>query len=164
LRQLDGKVVSGANLQVEAYQRDNLLSNITLKEDPSRPGSYHAVLSGVPMGAVRLNLLGDRIKELLASENYNNALETTIAIDPNAMLELRNPLCDMPLLREIAQASGGMVVPPTGLEAALRQLNLDPETSETISKITLWNRWDLFYLFLGCLTIEWIGRKLLGLS
>jgi hypothetical protein len=164
LRQLDGKVVSGATLQIEAWHADNLLQNITLKEDASRPGNYHAALAGMPMGLVRLNLLGDRVKELLASENYSRPLETTITVDPHASLELRNPLCNLPLLREIAEASGGMMVPPTGLEAALRQLNLEPESSETISKAALWARWDLFYLFLGCLSLEWAGRKYLGLS
>ena len=164
LRQLDGKVVSGAALQIEAWQRDNLLHNVTLKEDAGRPGSYHALVPDAPMGVVKLNLLGDRVKELLASENYLRPLETTITVDPNAMLELRNPLCNLPLLREIADASGGMIVPPTGLEAALGQLNLEPETSESVSKKALWNRWDLFFLFLGCLSLEWAGRKYLGLS
>ena len=164
LRQLDGKVVSGSTLQVEAWQQGNLLQNVTLKEDANRPGSYHALLSEAPMGVVKLNLLGDRVKELLASENYLQAIETIVTIDPNAMLELRNPLCNMPLLREIADASGGLIVPPTGLEAALGQLNFEPETSESVSKKALWNRWDLFFLFIGCLCLEWAGRKYLGLS
>ncbi len=164
LRQLDGKVVSGAMLQVEAWHGENLVHNVALREDASRPGSYHALLPDAPTGVVRLNLLGDRLSELLASENYVRPIETTITIDPNAMLELRNPLCNMPLLREIAEASGGMIVPPTGLEAAFGRLNLEPETSEIISKKTLWNRWDLFYLFIACLSLEWAGRKYLKLS
>ena len=57
-----------------------------------------------------------------------------------------------------------MIVPPTGLEAAMGRLNLEPETSEIISKKSLWNRWDLFYLFLACLSLEWAGRKYLRLS
>jgi hypothetical protein len=164
LRQLDGKVVSGADLQVEAWQRDSLLHNVTLKEDAGRPGTYHALLSEIPMGVIKLNLVGDRLKELLASENYLRPIETTITVDPNALLELRNPLCNLPLLREIADASGGLIVPPTGLEAALGQLNFEPETSESVSKKTLWNRWDLFFLFIACLCLEWAGRKYLGLS
>ena len=57
-----------------------------------------------------------------------------------------------------------MIVPPNGLEAALGRPNLEPETSETVSKKALWNRWDLFFLFLGCLSLEWAGRKYWGLS
>ncbi len=164
LRQLDGKLVSGAAMQIEAWQQDRLLQNIPLKEDANRPGSYHALLSEAPMGVIRLHMVGDRVAELLASERYTRPLETTVTIDPNAMIELRNPLCNMPLLREIADASGGLIVPPTGLEAAMSQINFDPETSENISKKALWNRWDLFCLFLGCLSLEWAGRKYLGLS
>ncbi len=164
LRQLDGKVVSGAALQVEAWQADRLLHSMTLKEDAGRPGSYHAMLPDSPTGVVRLTLQGDRIPELLAMEKYDRPIETSITIQPNAMLELRNPLCNLPLLREIADASGGLVVPPTGLRAAMEQLDLDPETTEIVTKKSLWNRWDLFYLFIGCLTLEWAGRKYLRLS
>ena len=116
------------------------------------------------MGVVKLNLLGDRAKELLASENYLRPIETMLTVEPSALLELRNPLCNLPLLREIADASGGLIVPPTGLEAALGQLNFEPETSESVSRKTLWNRWDLFFLFIACLSLEWAGRKYLGLS
>jgi len=79
------------------------------------------------------------------------------------MVELRHPLCNLPLLREIADASGGMIVPPTGLPAALRQLNLEPDVNETVSK----NRCGtagIVRLFLACLSLEWAGRKYVGLS
>jgi hypothetical protein len=164
LRQLDGKVVSGAELQVEAWQGDRMIHGVALKEDVSRPGSYHALLPDSPTGVVRLVLLGDRVTDLLAMEKYTRPIETTITIQPNAMLELRNPLCNLSLLREIADGSGGLVVPPTGLQAAMEQLDLEPETTEIVTKKTLWNRWDLFYLFIGCLSLEWAGRKYLRLS
>ncbi|MHA3774447.1 hypothetical protein ACXR0O_23215 [Verrucomicrobiota bacterium sgz303538] len=164
LRQLDGKPVSGADLQVELLQRDKVIRDVPLKEDANRPGRYHAVLTELPAGPARFHLHGARVNELLAVEKYSRPIETTVNIDPSAVLELRNPLCNMSLLREIADASGGMIVPPTGLEAAMRQLNLEPETSETVSKEPLWNRWDLFWLFVACLSLEWAGRKYLGLS
>ena len=164
LRHLDGRIVSGATLQVEAWQHGRVLQSVALKEDESRPGSYLAMVPQSPLGPLKLQLHGDRLKELLATEKYTRPIETTVSIDPSAMLELRNPLCNLPLLREIANASGGMIVPPTGLEAAFQQLNLDPEVTENLSKQPLWNRWDLFWLFLGCLGLEWAGRKYLGLS
>ncbi len=164
LRQLDGKPVGGAILHIETSQGDHIVNDVVVKEDTSRPGTYRAQVPEAPTGLIRLHLMGDRVTELLASEGYSRPLETTITVDPNAMVELRNPLCNMPLLREIADASGGMIVPPTGLAAALGQLNLEPETSEIVTKKPLWNRWDLFYIFIGCLTLEWAGRKYLGLS
>ena len=164
LTQLDGRAVSGAALQVSASSEGNLLQELPVKEDAARPGTYLATLPQLPAGPIKLQASGERVRELLASENYRRPVETTINVDPNAMLELRHPLCNLPLLREIADASGGMIVPPTGLKAAHQQLNLDPEILETITRQPLWNRWDLFWLFIACLTLEWAGRKIAGLS
>ena len=68
------------------------------------------------------------------------------------------------MLREIAAASGGMLVPPTGLRAALQQIDLEPEVLEEAAKMPLWDRWDLCWIFIVCLSLEWAGRKYLGLS
>lgn len=164
LRQLDGRPVAGASLHVEAVHEGKVVQDIPVREDPARPGSYHGALEQLPVGPVKLQVSGDRLKSLLALENYQRPIETTVQIDPSGMLELRHPLCNLSLLREIADASGGMVVPPTGLPAALKQLNLDPEVLESISKQPLWTRWDLLAVFIGCLALEWSLRKYLGLS
>lgn len=164
LRQLDGRAVSGAACRLVALQDGKLLQEIALKEDGSRPGSYLGALEQLPTGPVRLELTGDKVTTLLADEKYRRPIETTVSVDPSGVLELRHPLCNLPLLREIADASGGMVVQPTGLAAALSQLNLEPEVRENVSKKPLWNRWDLFWLFIACLTLEWAGRKYVGLS
>jgi len=164
LSQLDGRRVSGATPQISAIQEGKLIQEITMKEDASRPGTYNGALEALPVGAVKLEVSGDRVKQLLAAENYRRPVETTINIDPSGLLELRHPLANMPLLRQVADASGGMVLPPSALKSALQQLNLDPEVLENITKKPLWNRWDLFWLFILCLTLEWAGRKYLGLS
>ena len=164
LRQLDGQPVTGASLQVSAVHEGKAVQEIPLREDASRPGSYNGALEQLPVGPVKLQISGDRIKGLLALENYQRPIESTINIDPSGMLELRHPLCNLPLLREIADASGGMIVPPTGLPAAIKQLNLAPEVLENVSKQPLWNRWDLLAIFIGCLALEWSLRKFSGLS
>lgn len=164
LRQLDGKAVSGAAFYVSALQDGKLVQEIPVREDANRPGTYHGALEQLPVGPVKLQAAGDLIKALLTAEQYKRPIEATVTVDPSGILELRHPLCNLPLLREIADASGGMLVPPTGLQAALAQLNLEPEVLENISKKPLWNRWDLFWLFILCLSLEWAGRKYLGLS
>jgi hypothetical protein len=68
------------------------------------------------------------------------------------------------LLREVADASSGALLPPAGLKAALEQLDLAPQVTELTSKMPLWNRWDLFWVFIICLSLEWAGRKYVGLS
>jgi len=164
LRQMDGRAVSGAALQVAALQQGKLVQEITVKEDVNRPGTYHGLLQQLPIGPAKLQVTGERVTALLAAENHRRPVETTINIDPSGLLELRHPLCNLPLLREIADASGGMLVPPTGLKATMQQINLDPEVTENITRKPLWDRWDLFWLFIACLSLEWMGRKYLGLS
>jgi hypothetical protein len=164
LRQLDGRAVTGAKPQLSALQDGQLLQAIALKEDSSRPGSYSASVEQLPVGQVTLQLSGEDVSALLASEKYRRPIETVLNMDPSGMVELRHPLCNMSLLREIADTAGGMIVPATGLSGALQQLNLDPEILETVMKKPLWNRWDLFWIFIGCLTLEWAGRKYVGLS
>lgn len=164
LNRLDGKTVTGATCDLKAVQENKLVQAITLKEDAARPGSYHGIIEQLPVGPVQLEVSGDRVTELLAAEKYRRPIETTIHIDPSGVLELRHPLCNLPLLRQVAEASGGMVVPPTGLPGALARLNLDPEVLENIAKRPLWNRWDLFWIFIACLSLEWAGRKYIGLS
>jgi hypothetical protein len=164
LRQLDGKAVSGAAFHLSALHEGKVVQEIPVREDGNRPGTYYGTLEELPTGPNKLQVSSDLIKALLASEQYRRPVETTINIDPSGVLELRHPLCNLPLLREVADASGGMIVPPTGLKAALAQLNLDPEILENVSKKPLWNRWDLFWIFILCLSLEWAGRKYLGLS
>lgn len=164
LRQLDGQPVAGASLQVTAMNEGKAVYSIPLREDRNRPGSYGGSFEDLPIGAVKLEVAGDRVKGLLAMENYQRPIESMIHIDPSGMLELRHPLCNLPLLREIADASGGIIVPPTGLPAALKQLNLEPEVLENVTKRPLWNRWDLLAVFIGCLAVEWSLRKFAGLS
>jgi hypothetical protein len=164
LRQMDGQPVTRASLQVLAVHESKPVYSIPLREDANRPGLYSGSFEDLPVGAVKLQVSGDRVKGLLAQENYQRPVEFTIHVDPSGMLELRHPLCNLPLLREIADASGGMIVPPTGLPAALKQLNLDPEVLENVTKQPLWNRWDLLAIFIGCLALEWALRKWQGLA
>ena len=164
LRQLDGQPVNGASLQISAVHEGKPVQELALREDSARPGLYSVAFEQLPVGPVKLQVSGDRIKGLLAAENYQRPIESIVHIDPSGMLELRHPLCNLPLLREIADASGGMIVQPTGLPAALKQLNLEPEVLESVTRQPLWNRWDLLALFIGCLALEWSLRKFLGLS
>ena len=79
-------------------------------------------------------------------------------------LEMRNTRCNLALLSQIAQRTGGAVLTPTGLEAALSHLEFSPEVSETVSQQPLWTRWIILWIFIGLLTLEWGVRKLLGMA
>ena len=104
------------------------------------------------------------VGSLLASEAYSGEVETSIGIELQKTLELRNTRCNLSLLNQIAESSGGQVIPPTALKTVLSQLDLSPKVSQTVSQKPLWAKWTYLWLFLGFLTAEWIIRKLVGLA
>ena len=57
-----------------------------------------------------------------------------------------------------------MVVPPTGLAELISHLDLAPEVERTVTQRPLWTRWTYLWLFLACVTAEWVLRKSAGLA
>ncbi len=104
------------------------------------------------------------MQALLREEGYAETVKTDVVIEPPFSPELRNTRCNLPLLTQIAAATGGAVVPPTALPTVLATLNLSPEVSEEVGQVPLWPRWRYLALFLGCLSVEWVMRKLAGLA
>jgi hypothetical protein len=68
------------------------------------------------------------------------------------------------LANQIAEATGGQVLPPTAVEEIVALTNLKPEITETIETQPIWVRWKFLWLVFACLQTEWIIRKWKGLS
>lgn len=165
LNELGGTAVTGARCDVLATDGQRNLATLALVEDEQAPGIYRAVLKDLPEGQIQLRVEGDDLADLLDTEGRTGPIETIITVEPPASLELRNTQCNLPLLARIAESTGGLVVPPTGLPAALDVADLAPEV--TISRPVhrpLWNRWLCVWIFVGVLTVEWAARKLAGLA
>src|SRR5690606_38626253 len=97
----------------------------------------------VPTGAVT-----DR---LLSQATDRAAAETRISIAPSGSLELVNTQCNMALLRQIAEVTGGQIVPPTAIGEILALSATAPEVSERVERQPLWNRWSLLGIAFACL-------------
>jgi hypothetical protein len=164
LNSLSGDGVSGADCLVMARQEGHLVAQVELDEDEEQPGVYHGVLKDLPLGSITLSAMGPEIQSLLAEEHHTDPIETEITVDPPETLELRNTQCNLALLSRIAESTGGMTIPPTALETVIKQLDLAPEISETVSQQAVWTRWVLLWIFLACLATEWAVRKLAGMA
>jgi hypothetical protein len=68
-----------------------------------------------------------------------------------------------PVLRQIAEASGGKYVAPDSLEAALAQLKLAPEIKHESRDYALWGKPELLFALLFVLAVEWFIRKRQGM-
>ena len=142
---------------------DLQVGKIELVEDEQDPGVYRGILRELPSGTITIQAAGADVQSLFDSEGYAGQVGTDVNVDPASALELRNTRCNLPLLKQIAESSGGQLIPPTGLRDAVSLLDLSPDASEIVTRRPLWTRWWCLLIFLGCLTVEWIVRKFVGL-
>ena len=160
LTQLDGQPVAGAQCNVEARQDGRSIALIPMHEEPGSPGAYRGTLDNLSPGAVTLRAGGAIVATLLASEGRAEPVEQIVTVDPAVSSEMNNPLCNLPLLGEIADASGGFLTQPSSLKNALAHLNTVPDVMQTIiSREALWDRWLYLWLFIAFIAAEWLTRK-----
>jgi hypothetical protein len=163
LNRLEGRPVSRAKVELIARTEDRIVSRIKMQPDRSAPGEYHADLTGLPSGNIKLEPTGPGIDTLLRREKYTGPVGAEIAIDPHDSAELRQPLCNMSLLRSIADASGGVLLSPAAATEFLSHLDLEPKFEERSEREPIWASWWLIFAICVLLLGEWIGRKVIGL-
>jgi hypothetical protein len=163
LTNLDGTAASELGGEIVARQQDQIVASAPIEEVKESPGSYEAVLKGLPQGLVSIEAVGGAVQALLATERAKEKPMVTIAIEPGDSLELRDTRCNMALLTKIA-SNGGAIVMPAALDALADQLDLSPTITTIQSYQPLWARWSLLWIFVTCLCLEWIIRKWTGLA
>ncbi len=78
-------------------------------------------------------------------------------------LEFLQTRFNEPVLRQIAEASGGKYVTPDSLERALTQLKLAPEIKHESRDYALWGKPAMLFALLFALAVEWFLRKRQGM-
>ena len=77
---------------------------------------------------------------------------------------MRDTRADVPLLAQIAETTGGLVVEPTALAEVISLADLSPRMTQQTERRALWDRWMTLGIVFGCLCAEWILRKRVGLA
>lgn len=160
----NGKPVADAKPIVDVIRGNEVLSNASLEIDPKVPGRYLGKFAADSTGDYSLRVRGPEVEQLLAAEKYTKPVEIEITFEPGLDRELLDPRSDRPLLEQLAERTGGLVLEPTALTELSSTLNLKPRTVETRERTPLWDRWWCLWVILGCLSIEWIIRKQVGLA
>jgi hypothetical protein len=106
---------------------------------------------------------GKVVDELLKQSTQADEVKATITVTASDSVELMNTQCNRALLEQVAQMTGGQVIPPTALSEVLQLVSFTPEVNESIQRTPLWNRWSNLFIVLGCLFTEWVVRKAKGL-
>ena len=80
-------------------------------------------------------------------------------------LELDNAAADLDALKGVAKSSGGEIIEPERLPKWLAELikNTDYLDVKQETKVSLWDKWPMFFAVVLLLTVEWYLRKRWGL-
>ncbi|MGD9855436.1 MAG: hypothetical protein AB7U20_10860 [Planctomycetaceae bacterium] len=163
LFEADGDALPGAAVGAAAILGDGPAHQIELTADEQVPGRYLGSFAGLAAGGYRIVPTGEAADRLLPESSDRDAAETRITIAESGSPELVDTQCNQALLRQIAEITGGQVVPPTAIGELLALSAAAPEVNERIEREPLWNRWSLFGAAFACLCTEWVVRKRLGL-
>ena len=163
LKDNTGRPLAGETIQAEARPFKGDPRSVELTADKQVPGRYFGSLSDLPPGAYKIAAKGKAIDQLLPHPEDANKAQATISVQRVGSVEMLNTECNRPLLEQIAQITGGQVIPPTAIGEVLQLVSFTPEVTESIERSPLWNRWSNLLVVLGCLFTEWIVRKGKGL-
>ena len=155
-----GEPLENAEVRATFKGGDDETREFVLLADETQPGRYSAKVEDLQAGAYRVALRGD-VDDLMGEDE---TVETFVNVISSPNREDVNTTCNRPLMKQIAQASGGYVIPPTALAEWLTLQTGMPETISQIERVPLWNRWSCLWVAFGCLATEWFVRRLKGLT
>ncbi len=136
---------------------------IPLLADPQVPGEYRGEVAGLSTGQHQIEPLGTALQTLL-TDTAQPPVRVTVEVQPELSTELMVTRCDRVLAEQIAKATGGLMLPPTAVPEVLALTNLEPIVTQAAARQPLWAQWKYLWIVFGCLHIEWIIRKWLGVS
>jgi hypothetical protein len=150
----------GLQLRVASSAEERLVPLAAVAEIP---GEYRAEIRSLPAGVYRMEAVGEAIDKLQpGAEQERTSISFTVYAD--VPLEMVDTRCDRALAQQIADLTGGQVLPPTAVEEALALTDLKPIVSERIETRPLWREWKYLWLVFLCLQSEWAIRKWKGWS
>jgi hypothetical protein len=166
LKDPSGRPIADEVIQAEARTFNDDAKSIELTADPELAGRYTGTFHELPAGAYQIGVRGKVVDDLLAAGKDAadaTVASATITVRDADSVEMLNTQCNRALLEQIAEMTGGQVIPPTAMSEVLELVSFTPEVSESIQRRPLWNRWSNLFIVLGCLFTEWIVRKGKGL-
>lgn len=163
LSDLGNRPLASAEVRVQASTNGQAASLIELRPDPKIPGRYLGEFSPKEEGTLSLQAFGADVAQLLASEGVTKPITTTVIVESTPSVEMQDTRSNVPLLKQIAELTGGQIVPPAAVSQLVELTDLEPTVHEEKIRQPIWNRWGLLWLFCGFLSFEWALRKATGL-
>jgi hypothetical protein len=155
--------VRGGAVGAVATNSEGTKTSIELTPDDRVPGRYIGQFDGLAPGAYRIEPTGDDVQRLLAGTEASDGTTAVISVFASQNIEMLDTKGNRALLQQVAEVTGGQVVPPTAVDEILTLTAQSPRINENVERQPLWNRWAFLWIVAGCLSVEWIARKRMGL-
>ena len=136
---------------------------ISLAADPQIPGEYRGDIRSLSPGEYRIVPVGDAV-DGLQTDGSQEPASIGLTVQQEQSTEMTDTRCDRALAQQIADITGGQVVPPTAIEEILSLTNLEPIVSKKVERQPIWIQWKYLWIVFGSMQLEWIIRRRLGLS
>jgi hypothetical protein len=140
---------------------------VMLEKHPAQPRVLEGKVRDLPPGQYLVELaipeLADRLLGPTGPDGQPTKLRASFTVTPRDSAEMTDLATNWPLLQELATKSGGTVYTPETVAALGEKLKAEVVTRESSTERKLWQEWATLILFLGLLTLEWVGRKIAGL-
>jgi hypothetical protein len=168
LKDAAGNAVTNATIEAVAEADGKSRTAVPLQPDDAEPGRYVGKFDRLPTGIYRVQPVGSAVDRLLSEAttetNSSDAVTASFSVHSPRNRELLDTRSDRALAQQIADATGGQVLPPTAVAEILALTNLDPIISESTEVLPLWVQWKFLWVIFGSLFAEWGVRKNMGLS
>jgi hypothetical protein len=135
---------------------DTNVQTITLDAVAAETGRYEGVVSNLEEGEYRL--------QLVASDELPEPVEMPLQVARSLEPEVADLSGDDKLLRRVAEASGGKLVPLSDLKHLPATIADIRQEKSHVAELSLWDSPYLFLFVLACLGGEWALRKQFGLA
>ncbi|HEX3601361.1 MAG TPA: hypothetical protein VHU84_14510, partial [Lacipirellulaceae bacterium] len=119
LKDATGRPLGDEVVQAELKTFSGDISTVDLARDSEVPGRYFGTINKLAAGAYQIAVRGPNIAQLLPPGTDNTHAVATITVHGSDSVEMLNTQCNRALLEQIAQITGGQVIPPTALEEVL---------------------------------------------
>ena len=163
LHDAEGSPVSVASIQAVATSAEDQTFTIPLVADEQIPGQYRGEFEQLEAGAYRVEPTGAQVEKLIKDQQQQSTT-ASFTVRADLPLELLDTRSNLALAQQIADATGGQVLPPTAVEEVLLLTDLEPKVVERVETQPLWVQWKFLWIVFACLQTEWIVRKWKGLS
>jgi len=159
-----GAPILDAEVAALATQSDDQRFTIPLVADDEIPGQYRGELNQPEPGVYRIEPTGAVVESLVQDNDNAQTATASFTVRADVPRELLDTRCDLALAHQIADATGGQVLPPTAVAQVVALTDLNPKVTDKVETVPLWVRWKFLWIVFACLQTEWVIRKWKGLS